>query len=192
MGDPARAPPTFEELYREIAALPQGTTGEILGPGWLRTMSRPGGRHSRAGRKALQGLRGSDLLEGGHGWWFEVEREIVFGERLLVPDIAGWRAEDEPDFTDENPITVRPDWVCEILSRTTQRGDRAVKLPAYAGAGVGHVWVIDPEACTVEVYETQDGRAVLVATAIGETRRVLPPFPHEIDVGGLWKKKREG
>lgn len=190
MADPARRLPTFEELYREIAALPQGVTGEILGPGWLRTMSRPGGRHGRAAWKTRRGLRGSDLLEGGHGWWFELEREIVFGERLLVPDLAGWRAEEEPDFADQNPIEVRPDWVCEILSRTTQRGDRAVKLPVYAGAGVGHVWIVDPEACTLEVYESRDGQAVLVATAVGDVRRVLPPFPDELDVGGLWKRPK--
>jgi Uma2 family endonuclease len=187
MGEPARALPTFEELYREIAALPQGMTGEILGPGWLRTMSRPGGRHGRVGRKALQGIRGSDILEGGTGWWFEIEREITFGERLLVPDLAGWRAEGEPDFMDENPVTVRPHWVCEILSRSTQRGDRAIKLPIYAAAGVGHVWIIDPEAMTVEVYASEGGHAVLIDTAIGSVKRTLAPFPDEIDVGGLWK-----
>lgn len=187
MGEPARALPTFEELYREIAALPQGLTGEILGPGWLRTMSRPGGRHSRAAWKTRRALGGSDILEGGTGWWIEIEREITFGERLLVPDLAGWRAEGEPDFTDENPITVRPDWVCEILSRSTQRGDRAIKLPTYAAAGVGHVWILDPEAMTVEVYASEGGHAVLVDTAIGSVKRTLAPFPAEVDVGGLWK-----
>ena len=33
--------PTFDELYDEIEALPVGMTGEILGPGELRTMSLP-------------------------------------------------------------------------------------------------------------------------------------------------------
>ncbi|MDP2315084.1 MAG: Uma2 family endonuclease [Pseudomonadota bacterium] len=191
MGEPARALPTFEELYREIAALPEGMTGEILGPGWLRTMSRPGQPHGRASRRLLRSLRGSDLLEDGTGWWFEVEAEILLGDRLVVPDISGWRAEQELDFGGENPITVRPDWVCEILSRGTQRGDRAVKLPVYAAEGVGHVWIVDPEAATIEVYASQDGKAVLVDTAIGNVRRTLAPFPDEIDVGGLWKPARK-
>lgn len=187
MAEPARKLPTFDELYREILALPDGLTGEILGPGWLRTMSRPGGKHSRAARRVLRGLGGSDLLEGGEGWWFDIEREIVFSERLLVPDLAGWRVPEEPDFAEENPIRVRPDWVCEILSRSTQRGDRVIKLPIYASEGVGHVWIVDPEACTVEVYETREGNPVLVATAYGTNVRTLPPFPGEFDVGRLWK-----
>lgn len=190
MGEPARALPTFEELYREIAALPQGMTGEILGPGWMRVMSRPGMRHTRAAWRTRRGLGGSDLLEGGVGWWFEIEVEIMLGDRLLVPDLSGWRAEAEPDLADEGPITVRPDWVCEILSRSTQRGDRAVKLPVYAAEGIGHVWIIDPEANTIEVYASREGKAVLVDTAIGAVKRTLAPFPDEIDVGSLWKPAR--
>jgi Uma2 family endonuclease len=190
MGAPARKLPTFEELYAEIAALPQGTTGEILGPGWLRTMSRPGARHRRANRKATSALRSLDLLEGGLGWWFEVEAEIRFGERLFVPDVSGWRAEEEPEFIAENPILVPPDWVCEILSRSTQRGDRVIKLPVYAAAGVRHAWVIDPEARTVEVYATVGGRPVLAATALGDTRQLLPPFELEIDVSSFWTRAR--
>lgn len=182
--------PTFDELYREIAALPQGVTGEILGPGWLRTMSRPGAGHRRAAWKARRGLGGIDLLEGGSGWWLEVECEITFGECLLVPDLAGWRVDEEPDFIQENPVTVRPDWVCEILSRSTQRADRAIKLPIYAAHGVGHMWIIDPEARSVEVFENIGGKAALVATAIGEVHRVLPPFPDEIDVGSFWRKPK--
>ena len=187
MADPARRLPSFDELRREIASLPKGTTGEILGPGWLRTMSRPGSRHGRASWKLRRALDASDILDGGVGWWFEIEREIRFGDRLLVPDLAGWRAEEEPTFTEENPIEVSPDWVCEILSRSTQRGDRAIKLPIYAAASVGHAWIVDPEARTLEVYETRQGQPVLVATAVGEVRLALPPFPHEVEVGGLWK-----
>lgn len=183
--------PTFEELYAEIEALPEGMTGEILGPGDLRTMARPGGAHRLSSHRVSAALRGSNLMDGGFGWWIEVEAEIRLpGSRLYVPDLAGWRVTEEPTFVDDNPITVTPDWACEILSRGTQRGDRAFKLPNYACAGVGHVWILDPEAKTVEVYETQHGLPVLVATAAREVTVVLPPFPDPIDVGSFWKKTR--
>lgn len=191
MAEPARKLPTFEELYAEILALPEGVTGEILGPGWIRTMSRPGGRHSRASWRMRRGLDGSDILEGGTGWYIDVEREIAFGERLLVPDLCGWRAEDEPEFALENPITVCPDWVCEILSRTTQRADRAIKLPIYAREGVGHAWIVDPEAQTIEVYEARGEIPALVATAMGSVKQVLPPFPDEFDVSRLWRPAKK-
>jgi Uma2 family endonuclease len=190
MGEPALKVPSFDDLYREIMALPEGVTGEILDPGVLRTMSRPGGGHRSATRRSLRSLSGHDIDEGGLGWWFEIEAEIRFGERLLVPDLSGWRADVRPDFVDENPIPVRPDWVCEILSRTTQRGDRAIKVPRYADEGVGWQWVVDPEARSIEVYETRDRKAVLVASAVGAVTRELPPFAGEIDVGKWWVVKR--
>jgi hypothetical protein len=46
----ARPPqlPTFDELYRQIAALPEHVTGQILRPGVMTTMSRPGVAHQLA------------------------------------------------------------------------------------------------------------------------------------------------
>src|SRR5690349_11720537 len=90
---------TFAEVYRQIEALPQGVTGEILEPGVIRTMSRPGGPHRFSSFRIRRTLQGSDLSEGGSGWWFEIEAEIRFPEDLLaVPDVSGWRAEAWPGF----------------------------------------------------------------------------------------------
>lgn len=183
--------PTFEEMYAEIEALPEGTTGEILGPGDLRVMPRPGGKHSFASMRAARALDGSNLLFGGTGWWIEVEREVRFpDDRLFVPDLAGWRVDEMPDFIEENPITVPPDWACEILSRSTQRADRVLKLPHYARNGVGHVWIVVPEARTIEVYESRGSVAALIATASGDDVVVLPPFDLPLDVGALWKPEK--
>ena len=60
--------PSFDELYERIRALPEGVTGEILEPGALRTMSRPGKAHRRASRKLLRRLEAFDASEGGSGW----------------------------------------------------------------------------------------------------------------------------
>jgi hypothetical protein len=43
-----RGVPTFDELYRSIASLPEGLTGEILEPGEIRTMARPGNAETLA------------------------------------------------------------------------------------------------------------------------------------------------
>jgi len=48
MAHPAAVLPTFEELYEQVRALPEHLTGEILEPGVLRTISRPGKAHRRA------------------------------------------------------------------------------------------------------------------------------------------------
>lgn len=178
---------TFDELYREIRDLPEGSRGEILEPGELHiTMGRPGKRHRRAAQAINRQLGGVDQGTGGTGWWIEVEPEVRFGERMYDPDIAGWRVERVPDLPEENPIAILPDWVCEVLSPTTARTDLRKKLPGYAAAGVPHIWVVDPENRLVQVYVPVDGRPSLIATAADEETLRLPPFDLDVHPRGWW------
>lgn len=72
----------------------------------------------------------------------------------------------EPDLTivcdhdklDEDGCKGAPDMVVEILSPSTQRHDRLVKLGLYQRAGVREYWIVSPEAETVEVFLLEDGR----------------------------------
>ena len=186
-GDAAARRQSFDELYGEIARLAPGLTGEILEPGTVRVMSRPGKGHRRAHRAVLGALRGADRNESGAGWWIELEPEVRLGDRLAVPDLAGWRVERVPELPDENPLTIVPDWCCEVLSPTTARDDRRLKLPLYAASGVAHTWLVDPDARLVEVFETRDGKPTLVVTAADDERVALPPFPDlTIALATLW------
>jgi Uma2 family endonuclease len=187
MADPARQVRTFDQLYDEILRLPEGLTGEILEDGVLRVMSRPGKRHRRAALACLDALSGVNANLRGTGWWIEVEAEIrLLQERLAVPDLAGWRVERVPDLPDENPLTVLPDWCCEILSPRTARDDKRLKLPLYARAGVPWSWLVDPSLRLVEVYQTLNGLPALLTTAQEDERRVLPPFELEISLEHWW------
>ncbi|HET9624502.1 MAG TPA: Uma2 family endonuclease [Kofleriaceae bacterium] len=187
MADPARRPKSFRELYAEIEALPENLTGEILEEGVLRTMSRPGRRHRRAARGCLDALSGVDANLRGTGWWIEIEAEIVFpGERLVVPDLAGWRVDRVPDLPDENPLTVLPDWCCEVLSPSTARDDERLKLPMFARAHIEWTWIVDPILRLIRVYQSVNGLPTLVTTAQEDDRRVIPPFDHEIALAGWW------
>lgn len=177
MGDAAPKLPHFDALYAQIAALRPGLTGEILEPGVLRTMSRPGRRHRRAHKLLFDALGAKDVERGGRGWWIELEPEVrLLDELLVVPDLAGWRVERVPELPDENPLTLVPDWVCEVLSPTTARDDRRLKLPLDARARVTHVWLVDPEQRLVEVFETTDAKPTLVAGGAVDERVTLPPF----------------
>ncbi|MBI4956464.1 MAG: Uma2 family endonuclease [Myxococcales bacterium] len=187
MGDPAARLPSFAELWVAIEELPTGMTGEVLEPGVLRTMGRPGRRHRRAARALFKALDASDANVGGSGWWLESEAEIRFpGDRLLVPDAAGWRIERVPELPDDNPITILPDWCCEVLSPSTARDDKRLKLPLYASSGVPWCWLVDPELRLLEIYETVGGRPTLAATGTDDDRLVAPPFHHEIALAGFW------
>lgn len=177
---------SFEELYEQISRLPEGLTAEILEPGIIRTMSRPGWEHRFTARRVLRSLGPFDLDDGGGGWRFEVEAELRLGERLVVPDVSGCRARDDFSFLRENPIRVVPDWACEVLSPHTAAGDRVLKLPLLARHGVPWTWLVDPIEHTVEVYETIDGRPALTVTARDDQRPTLPPFDVTVELAHWW------
>ena len=50
-----------------------------------------------------------------------------------------------------------PDLVVEVLSPSTHRHDRLVKLDLYQRAGVREYWIISPEEKTAQVFLLQNG-----------------------------------
>jgi Uma2 family endonuclease len=188
MSTAAERVPTFEALYGEIQRLPTGVTGQILIPGILTTMSRPGAAHEHALARCRRSLDAFDGTLGGHGWWIRQEFEVRFpGDRLAVPDLAGWRAHQYVELPDDNPLRIIPGWCAEVLSASTASDDRTLKLPLYASTGVRHVWLIDPALRTIEVYESTEGRPTLVATAREADVVRLPPFDAELSLAAWWK-----
>jgi Uma2 family endonuclease len=60
-------------------------------------------------------------------------------------------------------FTLAPDWLCEVLSPSTEATDRRKKLAIYAAAGVGQVWLVNPLLQTLEVLRLESQRWSLVA-----------------------------
>lgn len=122
------------------------------------------------------------------GWWIgpEVTIELEPGE-VYQPDIAGWRMERLPVLSDEWPMRVTPDWVCEILSPSTARLDLGPKQQAYHRARVGHYWVADPIHCTIAVYRRQaDGYMLALAAGLDDIVRAEPFESIEINLGEIF------
>jgi len=77
--------------------------------------------------------------------------------------------------------------VCEVISPSTARLDRAKKLGIYARESVQHAWLVDPLARTVEVLRLEGGRWTIVATHAGDEVVRIEPFGDiEIEIGALW------
>ena len=92
---------------------------------------------------------------------------------------------------DTPAITLAPDWVCEILSPSTEKLDRTRKLPAYARHGVGHAWLINPVARTLEVYRREGTSWVLAASHADDAIVRAEPFDAiELDLLRLWGEER--
>lgn len=177
-------------LYDQICELPEGVTGEILA-GQLYTMPRPSGRHGIAEGALNIDIGGPfNFGRGGPGgWWIVPEPEIHFlrDREVAVPDLAGWRRERMPQVPDGHRFEVVPDWVCEILSPSTARKDRFIKLPLYAQYGVAHAWLVDPEARTLEAFELRDGFWLRIAALQDDAPVRVAPFDAiEFSLADLW------
>lgn len=177
--------------YGDLLALPPHARGEVLA-GEVVTSPAPLPRHSHvqgSTRRFIGGPFQDDDGRGGPGgWWIFVEVDVALGPHDIVrPDVAGWRKERLARPGSVRPIEVVPDWVCEILSPATAARDRVHKRHLYARVGIGHYWLIDPQARVLEAFSLRDG--VWVEHGVYDetsTARIAPFEAIELEVGRLF------
>lgn len=179
--------------YQAIVDLPEWKVGEII-DGELVVSPRPASRHA-LGSSAL----GAELIGpfqlgrgGPGGWWIVDEPELHWknGE-VLVPDLAGWRRERMPEFPDVPYFTLAPDWICEVLSPSTEQVDRGKKLRIYAREGVEHVWLLNPKVKTLEILKRARRKWTVIGVHAADARVRAEPFEAiELDLLNLWGESR--
>jgi Uma2 family endonuclease len=105
---------------------------------------------------------------------------------LKVPDLAVLRADHMVEK--DGYIHSAPELVVEVLSPANTRSERAEKLKDYEILGVPEVWVVSPEAQTVEILLLRDGH--LVTTTLLREGQLQPTrFPDAtVDVAAIWPK----
>lgn len=196
MGQPAEQ--LRRATYADVEAAPPNKVAELIA-GTLYVMSRPAPRHAHA-EGALQAELFSPFHRGRGGpggWWILPEPELHFRDPtaegaidVVAPDLAGWRIERMPELPVTAYFALAPDWICEILSPSTEAFDREEKMPLYAREGVRHAWLLDPIARTLEVYALGPGRRWGPAHTHRESVRVrAQPFEAiELDLTVLWAK----
>jgi len=173
----------------DLEALPANEKGEII-DGELYVQSRPMAGQSRVSTALALGLRrgGPDGDDDPPGWWILAEPGIELAEAPeIAPNLAAWRRERMPVIAPDDPITVVPDWICEVLSPSNRAYDRRVKFPFYARIGVEHLWVIDPPGRTVEIKQRFGTRWLDVASFAEDETMRAEPFPAiELRLSKLW------
>ena len=176
--------------YADLEALPSHQVGEIIG-GVLYASPRPAIPHAAAASGLGEELgppfkRG----RGGPGGWIILdEPELHFGDDVLVPDLAGWTRERMPEMPATAFVTLAPDWLCEVLSMSTARIDRAEKMPIYARERVPYVWLVDPLAQTLEIFHLDGETYRLLKTLSGDVKVRAEPFDAiELELGILWAR----
>jgi Uma2 family endonuclease len=185
MGLPLRR----EATYQDVVAAPAHLVAELVA-GELHLSPRPAKPHAAAAFALAEELgppfrRGRG---GPGGWVLLFEPELHLGRDVLVPDLAGWRRARMPRLDSQEPyFTLAPDWVCEIVSPSTERLDRSEKLALYRREAVPHVWLVNPRARTLEVLELRgEHYAILAVHQSNALVRAVPFEALELDLSQLW------
>jgi Uma2 family endonuclease len=174
--------------YDDIVKLPDFKIGELV-DGELYATPRPALRHARLAVNLIieLGTRYDQSRVGPKGWHLLFEPEVHLGDDVFVPDLAGWRMERLASIPDSAWAETAPDWVCEILSPSTDSYDRTVKLPAYARYGVPYAWIVDPVSRTIDSWVRDCGEWRTTGTWPAASPILAPPFDTvAIDLSLIW------
>ena len=177
--------------YEDLLKVPETLVAEIL-DGELYVTPRPASPHANAASGITGDVRGPFHREPDGpvqpgGWWILVEPELHLGADVVVPDVAGWRREKMPVLGNVAYFDQAPDWACEVVSPTTAGADRVRKMRIYARESVGHLWLVEPLARTLEVYRLENGRWVVASTHGGSERVRAEPFEAvELEITRWW------
>jgi Uma2 family endonuclease len=166
-----------DATYADLEAVPPHLVAEIIN-GSLHTHPRPVLRHGAASVALITSLGAPfQFGRGGPGGWIFIdEPELHLGPHVVVPDLAGWRTDRLPAVPDAPWIDLVPDWVCEILSPSTEALDRGGKRRVYATYGLKHYWLLSVPKRQLEAYELRDGNFVLLDTFEDDALVTAPPF----------------
>lgn len=121
------APSVKLASFAELEALPGDARAEII-HGVILEKASPSAEHGEA--QAAFGavlIRRFQRRPGGRwpgGWWFGTEIEVEHEtHEVYLHDVVGWRRERSPERPTGRPVRRRPDWACEVLSRSSAKRD---------------------------------------------------------------------
>ena len=127
----------------------------------------PSGEHGRAQAAVIGALHPPFQRKPGGGrpggWWIlsEVEVQLSTGD-VVRPDVLGFRRERCPECPAGSPVTVRPDWICEVVSPANASSDTVKKVRLYHQVGLPHYWLVDTRAATLTGMHFSDAGFVTV------------------------------
>lgn len=110
----------------------------------------------------LHRLVSSFVYENRLGYFLFAPLDVVLSDEDVVePDLL-FISNERSAIAKESGVFGAPDLIVEILSDSTRRRHETVKLRLYDVMGVLEYWLADPDAGTIQVYRSRNGRLGLV------------------------------
>lgn len=173
--------------YEDLKIIPPDRYRYEIVDGELFVTPAPRTLHQRIVGNLFAELR-SHVRQHGLGEVFVAPYDVVFSPyTVLEPDVLFVSKARLRQITEDN-LAGPPDLVAEVLSETTRRMDREIKMKQYALHGVREYWLLDPEGKTVEIFRLEKDEYKLIARlGFGETL-ASPLFPGlTLPVASLWE-----
>ncbi len=142
---------TVEDIY----ALPDGERAELV-DGEMYDMAPPSTTHQRIVSRLHLKIAGYIESNGGKCEVFPAPFAVFLNKderNYLEPDIS---VICDKHKIDEVGCNGAPDWVIEIVSKSSRHMDYYIKLFKYQKAGVREYWIVDPEKEVVTVYSFEN------------------------------------
>lgn len=172
--------------WKDFVRLPEDDLRELI-DGELVEVEVPKRRHERIVGRLVYYLtewtmrHGGEVLPSGY-------KVRVSERRGVMPDVQLFRSGNEPDDSQEDGLVDgRPDLVVEVVSPSSLRYDRIVKLGYYLALGVPEYWLVDPTERTLErLVHTKKGYAIAAAHDGDATFAPKEFRGLKIPLGELW------
>ena len=147
---------TIEDYY----AWPREQRVELI-DGMIYVMEAPGFVHQRIAGEMLFAIKSFIRNKGGDciPLLSPIDVRLDCDDRTMIqPDLI---ILCDSDKIKRRGIMGAPDFILEILSRSTRRKDCIKKLQKYSDAGVKEYWIAVPETKSIEQYLLTDGQLLL-------------------------------
>lgn len=143
-----------EHIYtvEDIANLPEGTRAELIN-GQIHLMASPTSIHQEISMELSTIIHEYIRKNKGSCRVYSAPYDVFLhkdNKTCVIPDIS--------IICDKNKIDERgchgaPDWIIEIVSKSTQKRDYYDKQLLYRNAGVREYWIVNPMTKSVMVYD---------------------------------------
>ncbi len=148
MALPKEIPYTLSDIY----ALPDGERAELI-DGQMYMMAPPSRLHQHILNALNNTIYNYIQKNGGSCVVYPAPFAVFLNEddyNYVEPDISVIC--DKRKLTDQG-CNGAPDWVIEVVSKSTQNRDYGIKLFKYSNSGVREYWVVNPMTSTVNVFD---------------------------------------
>jgi Uma2 family endonuclease len=161
--------------YSDYAKIPQepGFQHEVINGILVRDPS-PSYQHQRISRRLQRILEDYFHEKDPKGEVFNAPLDLNLEEYTIVQPDLMYLPGSRPAQND--PVDSVPELIVEILSPSSGKKDRVLKLNHYQSSGVPHYWILDPDEGFIEAYELREGLYVSIVRADGGTYS-HPSFP---------------